>query len=156
MALGLRDFEVFRGDPAALPEAMATTLATTMTKAKPSEPGGGSFRLFPSFRLRFSSACFFWACALTRALARPEAGAAFSSAGAAAGAGTGGALSSCKSIASTICSEYSSLNDDGPAWRRRPQSGACGARNAGRSARPARLFRAPFWRTSPSPIHLGT
>ena len=24
------------------------------TKAKPSEPGGGSFRLFPSFRLRFS------------------------------------------------------------------------------------------------------
>ena len=28
MALGLRDFEVFRGDPAALPEAMATTLAT--------------------------------------------------------------------------------------------------------------------------------
>ena len=28
MALSLRDFEVFRGDPAALPEAMATTLAT--------------------------------------------------------------------------------------------------------------------------------
>ena len=28
MALGLRDFEVFRGDPAALPEAMAPTLAT--------------------------------------------------------------------------------------------------------------------------------
>ena len=28
MALSLRDFEVFRGDPAALPEAMATALAT--------------------------------------------------------------------------------------------------------------------------------
>ena len=28
MALSLRDFEVFRGDPAALPEAMATRLAT--------------------------------------------------------------------------------------------------------------------------------
>ena len=28
MAIGLRDFEVFRGDPAALPEAMATALAT--------------------------------------------------------------------------------------------------------------------------------
>ena len=28
MAIGLRDFEVFRGDPAALPGSMATTLAT--------------------------------------------------------------------------------------------------------------------------------
>ena len=28
MAIGLRDFGVFRGDPAALPESMATTLAT--------------------------------------------------------------------------------------------------------------------------------